>query len=200
MSPAVRAQACWVAVTAVLTYGLYHSFLVYTAELDKPDPLLWTMFAAHVMRMFFAVRYDWHQQSLKEVGLLSIAAVAGVWLAMLLRSFALEGVRIFEEQPELAEMAGAYAEYLVVIHSKVFGIPAFYLLGYALSISAIRLVGTKWRLLAYPRSRLELFGAFYSAAYAELEPKVMDPLENLAKAELAETKGIYQTPSPNRLI
>ena len=202
MNPILRSQICWCLVALLCTVGLYLSLVKYTGELENPAPLLWGMLAAHALRMFFAVRYDLHRYSAKEVGLLSIAAVAAVWPAMGAKTLMVMALQDLESDPEVmaAFTLWGIGEYLDVIHNKVFGMTAFFIASYMLMTKALRFVGNYWAVLEYPRSSLELFGAFYETAYNELHPSVMDPLEDKAKSLLVASNRPYAVPSPNRLI
>ncbi|MBA1280314.1 hypothetical protein [Stutzerimonas stutzeri] len=196
----VGQQACWGAIAAFSTGCLYYSLDAYTVDLENPAPLLWGMFATHFLRMFLAVHYDRHRHSMKEVGLLSIAAVAGVWLAMILRQAFHDAVSMMLADPEFVALAVDLDEYLQVIQNKVFGIPAFFVLSYVLSTQALRYIGSKISILSYPRSTYELFGAFYDVAEYKLSHEQMETLVAETKSMIAMTQGRFKVSSPNRLL
>lgn len=196
----LRYQVCWGAIAAVCTWGFYLSLGIYTHELDNPAPLLWGMFAAHVFRLFYAVRYDLHRHAVKIVGLLSIAAVAGVWLAMVIRPSVIGMVLSLEAEPDLAPLTTYFEEYLHLFHNKVFGIPACFVASYFLAYMALRYLGAKVSFLKHPRSTYEVLGAFYDTAEHSLSHAEMTALISDTRSSLSSTQGEFKVPSPKRLL
>ncbi|MBM5458698.1 hypothetical protein H8F21_14105 [Pseudomonas sp. P66] len=195
-----RQQQAWCVISLICIVGLYFLLSSYTSSLENPAPMFWGLFGGHLMRVYFSVRYDLHAQSPKEVGLLSIAAVAAAVMAMQVRPWALQGFFEFESKPEVGEFVALYKEYFVAVHNPVFGIPAFFLALYWAAIKLLCKAGNRWPVLAYPRSSLEMYGAYYEAASHHLSPQARDAIEVDAKHILASSKGFYKGPSPNKLL
>lgn len=162
--------------------------------------MLYSLLFTHALRVFFNVKNDRHQETMKEVGLLTLAALGGVAIASVVRPMVLWMLNDLEQTQEIAALFVQYKQYLDVMHSPVFGIAAFFGAGYLLSSKVLRRVGNYWRPIAYPRSSYELFGAHYEASLRILTKSVQDEVEERAKVILAGTEGLYQPPSPNRLI
>ena len=179
---------------------MYVALDFYTSALDRPDLMLYSLLFTHVLRVFLNVKNDLHQETMKEVGLLTLAALGGVGIASVVRPLVLWVLNDLEQTQEIAALLVEYKQYLDVMHSPVFGIAAFFGAGYLLSSKVLRSLGNYWRPLAYPRSSYELFGAHYAAALEMLTERARDEVGEKAKTILASTKGLYQPPSPNRLI
>lgn len=162
--------------------------------------MLYSLLCTHAVRIYYNVKDDRHQETMKEVGLLSLAALGGVAVGSVVRIIFLWVLQDMEQTREFSPLLTDYRQYLDVMHSPVFGIAAFFGAGYLLSSKVLRCLGNYWRPLAYPRSSYELFGAHYAAALEMLTESGQEEVGARAKAILAGSKGLYKPPSPNRLI
>ncbi|AGN82409.1 MULTISPECIES: hypothetical protein [Pseudomonas] len=196
----LRSQQAWCLVVAICTVVFYILLSAYTADLANPRPIFWGILLSYGYRVYSSVRYDLHAQSAKEVGLLSIAAMTAVALAMFLRPLALQAVFAFERDPEATEVVAAFKEYFVVVHNPVFGIPAFFIGFYMATIRVLRMLGKRLPILAFPRSTFEMYGAYYAAAHPLLSDEAQDAIHSRARRILAQTEGFYKGPSPNKLL
>lgn len=196
----LRLQCIWTAISIAATGCLYFSLKHYTSGLDRPDLMLYSLLCTHAVRIYYNVKDDRHQETMKEVGLLSLAALGGVAVGSLVRAVFLWALQDLEQTREIAPLLAEYRQYLDVMHSPVFGIAAFFGAGYLLSSKVLRSLGDYWSPLAYPRGSYELFGAHYAAALEMLTERARDEVGEKAKEILAGSKGLYKPPSPNRLI
>lgn len=194
----LRLQCIWTAISVLATGCLYFALKHYTSAIDRPDLMLYSLLFTHAFRVYLNVKDDRHQETMKEVGLLTLAALGGVAIASVVRPMVLWMLNDLEQTQEIVFVQ--YKQYLDVMHSPVFGIAAFFGAGYFLSSKVLRRVGKYWRPIAYPRSSYELFGAHYEASLRILTESVKDEVEERAKVILAGTEGLYQPPSPNSLI
>lgn len=195
-----REQLIWTLIAVVMLAAFYFSLRVYTTDLEHPFVLIRLMVVAHLLRLYFAVKYDWTRHAPKEVALLSIAAVFAVWVAIYVRPLTLGILRAMEVDPELSDTLVNYQEYINVMHNNVFGISAFFLTAYFISIKLVRWIGTKIPALTYPRSSYEAFGAFYEAANGLVSDEGLQVIETKAREILAETKGIYKVPTAKFIL
>lgn len=195
-----RQQSTWCVVTIVCMCGFSYLLASYTANLEKPGLMFAMIFVGHLVRVYCCVRYDLHAQSIKEVGLLSIVAVVAVANAMILRPLLLGRFFEIEAREEMAFLVSGYKDYFVAVHNPVFGVAAFYVAASWVATKLIRIAGNHWSVLAYPRSSLELYGAYYEAASLRLSIQAHEALEADARSILSTSKGFYTGPSPNRLL
>lgn len=196
----LRRQIFWAVLSVIGTVGLYFALDFYTSALDRPNLMLNSLLFTHILRVYLNVKDDRHQETMKEVGLLTLAALGGVGIAFGVRPMVFWMLNDLEQTQEIAALFVEYKQYLDVMHTPVFGIAAFFGAGYFLSSRVLRSIGYYWRPLAYPRSSYELFGAHYAAARQMLTERAREVIEEEVKEILADTKGFYQPPSPNRLI
>lgn len=194
-----RAPVIWLVIGLVLFAAFYFALGIYTSDLEKPAAFVRFMLFAHVIRLYYAVKHDLTLHAPKEIALLNFAATTAVLIAMVVRSWVVTSIQEMETDVEIQALEAKYSEYAVVIHSKLFGITAFFLAAYYIVLKLVSFVGGKWRLFAYPRSSYECFGAFYEAANCQLPRSQMEQIEDHAKAILANHKGLYPVPTAKYL-
>ncbi|MGG5276268.1 hypothetical protein [Pseudomonas syringae pv. coryli] len=195
-----RAPFIWLVVGVLFFFAFYYALRAYTADLDRPSAFIRFMLLAHLLRLYYSVKHDLTLHAPKELALLNFAATIAVLIAMGVRPWVINSIHDMETDAEIQALEAQYTEYAVVIHSKLFGITAFFLAAYYLVLKLVIAVGRKWRLFAYPRSSFECFGAFYEAANRQLPRSQMEQIERQAKANLANHKGVYPVPTAKYLL
>lgn len=161
----------------------------YLRDLSNPLIMCVCLVAVHVLRTYRAYNDDNVLAPNKVVGLMTLTTITGAAIAIFARPGFIFLVHQSLADPEV--MQGSTGEYLAAFRNKVVGYGSFWYAGYLFASWILWGVAHIWQWLRYPRTKLDIFGAFYDAAGNSLKLDQVLQIEEKAKAELAKEKGPY---------
>lgn len=182
-----RYEASWFYFVVVGSAVLAALLLIYLRDLKQSMPLILGLVAVHVLRVRSIYKDHNVLEPHKTVGLITLTTMIGGGFAMVARPAFISMVHTMANDPQIAQMYGG--EYVLAFNSKIVGYGGFWFMGYMLASKALSMAAKLFPPLRYPRTKLDVFSAFYDAADNVLCNQKLEAVKNKATGYLAGAKG-----------
>lgn len=161
--------------------------VIYLWGMKQSMPLFVGLVTVHVLRVRGIYKDHNVLAPHNTVGLITLTALIGAVFAIFARPAFISLIHTMANDPATAQIYGG--DYVLAFNSKVVGYGGFWFMGYFLASRALNLAARAIPVLLYPRTKLDVFSAFFDAAENTLGNQKLDEVKAKATRFLKAAEG-----------